>query len=169
MKKILAPLCFLVSFLIASAASAGPIQVSLTNDSLGGPGTAIDSVLLFGFGEVPSIQSAALASAPTLTAGVNYWVVVTALDPVNNFFGWDRPQTIDPSSPIAPVGQRVGTDPWYFSNDYAGTLRITGLDNIVLFNSFLAGDTYDATSGWSIGGGAYYGNLEERTHDYLPA
>lgn len=157
MKKILASSCFLVSFLMASAAPAVPLRVSLTTD-VGGPGTEIDSVQL-NFGVVPSIQSGASTSAPTLTAGQNYWVVVTALDPINDHLGWNRPRTIAPPSPIiAPVAQRVGTDPWILSNDYAGTLRITGADGTVLFDSFLAGNTYDTTSGWTIGGGLFNSN-----------
>lgn len=149
--------CFLV--MLSASAFAGPIQltVSIATNVAGQPGSIIGAVPLSGFGSVPSIQSGAFVSGPVLTAGTEYWAVVTAPDPVNDFLGWDRVST-SAGAPLATNGQEMGSGPWLIFSGYEGTLQIAGGGGTILFNDFAAGYTYDATSGWTIGGGAASGN-----------
>jgi len=149
--------CFLV--MLSASAFASPVQVTVsiaTNDA-GQPGSIIGAVPLSGFGTVPSIQSGDFVSGPVLTAGTEYWAVVTTPDPVTDYFGWDRVSTSS-GAPLATNGQEVGSGPWLIDIDWEGTLQITGSNDTILFNDFRAGYTYDTTSGWTIGGGAANGN-----------
>ena len=149
--------CLLV--MLSASAFASPVQltVSIATNDAGQPGSIIGSVPLSGFGTVPSIQSGDFASGPVLTAGTEYWAVVTTPDPVNDYFGWDRVSTSS-GAPTATNGQEVGSGPWIINTDFEGTLQITGVTGAILFNDFLSGHTYDTTSGWTIGGGAANSN-----------
>ena len=133
------------------------LNASLMTDAAGQPGSIMETVPLSGFGGVSSIQSAAFVSDPVLTAGTNYWLVVAPPDLVNDFLGWDR---VSPAmgAALALNAQRIGSVPWSTFLGEQGTLRITGTSGAVLFNNFAPGDTYDTTSGWTLGGGAASGN-----------
>lgn len=152
-RKPIYAICFLI--MLSASAFASPIQltVSIATNAAGQPGSIIGAVPLSGFGTAASIQSGDFVSGPVLTAGTEYWAVVTTPDPVNDYFGWDR-VSISKSAPLATNGQKVGSGAWLIDLDYEGTLQITGVNGIILFNDFGAGSTYDKTSGWAIGGGA---------------
>lgn len=140
-----------------SAASSGQLYVSLMTDNGDQLGSVIATASISGFGTFPSIQSATLVSQPALTAGMKYWVVVAAPDPVNDFLGWDRVST-GSGSPQALNAQAIGSGPWSIYPGYEGTLQIIGTDGTILFDDFPPGDAYDMTSSWTIGGGAASGN-----------
>ena len=100
--------------------SGSVVNASLMTDNNDQPGSLIEQFTFSGITGVAAIYSAPSVAKPTLTVGTYYWFVVTAPDPINDFFGWDRNLTATP----ALNAQRIGSNPWSINTDYQGTLEL---------------------------------------------
>jgi hypothetical protein len=100
-------------FLAGLAAGPANLDITLANDNLGQPGTALEAIDLTNvLGSIPfqpGIVTATSPSHPLLLAGTPYWLVVAPPDLLNTAFDW----LISPINPLPTLSaSRLGNAPW---------------------------------------------------------
>jgi hypothetical protein len=119
-------------FLAGRATGPANLDVSIATNSLGQPGTLLETIHLTNvLGSVPfqpGIVSAVSVSHPLLQAGTSYWLVVAPPDLANTAFDW----LISPLTTLSiPSATRLGSGPWITYNtnqplafDVSGTAAV---------------------------------------------